>query len=181
MKRSLFALTLAVGIATSAGAGPAINWASDFAFNGGAPECVDKDGNLIPKTSTWAVQILEANSKTNLYTAPYSPGVGFWEILATDGAGYTGIDGTTPGLDAWNGLSVITRVWASSTVGNPATDWHADTTSQVLSWSVAPPATTADYNFGEITQPMWVPEPGTGILVLAGAALMIFRRRRTEA
>jgi len=28
---------------------------------------------------------------------------------------------------------------------------------------------------------MWVPEPGTGILVLAGAALMIFRRRRTAA
>jgi hypothetical protein len=182
MKKMIMCAAVAVMAVTSAVSGPFINWGSDYAFTStGAPDCVDKDGNVIPATSTWAVQLMNSATMLPLYTAPYSPGVGFWEILGTAGTGYSGIDGSTSGLDGWNGLTVFTRVWAASSPGNPATDWHADTPTSILAWTTVPPATLANYNFGEITQPMWVPEPGTGLLVLAGAAVAIFRRRRAEA
>jgi len=187
MKKTLLIGSMAAILATAAGAGPLINWGSDYAFSFvGAPDCVDKDGAIIPTTSDWVVQLIRADTSASLFTYPNDlsippgAGFGFWEIFATAGVGYGSIPGSTPGLDSWNGMSVFTRIWAASTVGNPAIDWHADTTPTPLSWNIDTPPTLVNYNFGEVTQPMWVPEPGTGILVLAGAAVAIFRRRRTE-
>lgn len=176
------AVAAGCAVAVSASAGPLINWGSDYGFSGiGNPDCVNRLGSVIPQTSNWAVELIRADTMATLFTAPApGVGVGFWEYIETDGVGFTGIDGATPGLDSWNGLSVFTRVWDLSTPGNPASNWHADTPITMLSWSIATPPATFDYNFGEITAPMWVPEPGTGLLVLAGAAVAIFRRRRLQ-
>jgi hypothetical protein len=183
MKKLMVGIAVGSMISMLASAGPLINWGSDYGFSGvGNPDVVDRHGVVVPKTSDWAVQLIRVDTMAQLFlTGAPGLGVGFWEYLDTPGVGFTGIDGSTPGLDGWNGLTVMTRVWAASTPGNPATDWHADTVPTVLSWNTTTPPSFVDYNFGEITQPMWVPEPGTGLLVLAGAAVAIFRRRRAEA
>jgi hypothetical protein len=182
MKKLIATAVMVVTASVSSWAGPLINWGSDYAFTfSGAPDCLDRFGSAIPKTSNWAVELIRADTGVTLFTAPAPGGAsGFWELYATDGVGFAGIDGATPGLDGWNGLMVFTRVWDLPTPGIPASNWHADTPATLLTWIIAPPTTVLNYNFGEVTAPMWVPEPGTGLLVLAGAAVAIFRRRRQQ-
>jgi hypothetical protein len=178
MKKIISSSIVAAVMVIGVNAAPVIYWGSDYAFTGtGAPDCWDRDGNVILMTSDFAVQLLRSDSMAPLYTVP--SGDGFWSVAGANGVGFTTIPETTPNLDDWNGLSVITRVWANAVPG--ATPYYADTPAQLLSWDVGSPPPAAELNFSQVTQPMWVPEPGTGLLVLAGAAVAIFRRRRAEA
>jgi len=169
MKSRLGAVMVAGLVSTCALAGPALDWGSDNAIGTGpAPDVKDRFGVVVPTDSTFLAELIRASDNTVLYTGSAT----FWSAAGSAGVGYDALTAD----DGWNGLSVRTRIREPG----PST-WYAVTAPSTLSWTVTPPTTSISYNFGEITQPMWVPEPGTGILVLAGAALMIFRRRRTAA
>jgi hypothetical protein len=174
-KIALFAVLMAASVAV---AGPDINWGSEYALTGiGAPDLQDRFNNPIPTTADWAVELIRADTLAVLHTVLLVDG--FWSAAATPGVGFAIIQGTTPGMDSWNGLSVMTRVWETATPGNPLTDWYGLSTPSTLAWSLAPLPASVDL---QISEPLtWVPEPGTGLLVLAGAAVAIFRRRRAEA
>jgi hypothetical protein len=174
MKKTIVMLSVFVA-AFSVGATPVFYWGSDGAVGDGfGPDIVDWNGNVVPKTVDWAVQILKQSDNSLVFQS----GPTFWSSQDTDGVVYQAFDAATvPGL---NGLAVYTRFYNNA---NPAlATWYTVPVSpQTIAWNTAPLDATVTYEVGPVTQVMWVPEPGTGLLVLAGAAVAIFRRRRAEA
>ncbi len=173
MKKTLGAV-LGLLVVANAHAVPTFYWYSPSAVLISGQDIKGPTDVYIPQSSTWAVQLIrQSDSQVLLSSDPLC-----WGAMERDGVFYRDPVAADAG---WNSVAVYTVFYNNA---NPAlaSMWTVPVSPVTLSWSDIPtPASELHYQVGPVTQSMWVPEPGTGLLVLAGAAVAIFRRRRAEA
>jgi len=183
MKKILAVLTV-IGVASSAMADWAqqLQWGSqeNFLSADSLPDVVDSTGAVIPTTSTWAAQILDALDNNIVYVTATHPGgdAGFWDFYGDPGVAFQAV--TLP--IAADNRQIFTRLYNNS---DPLlATLRADVGATTFDWNstAATPPTPVSYDFGTVGTGDWVaiPEPGAASLLILGVGTLLARRVRSR-
>jgi len=180
MRKLVVALIIGLAMVMTASAATSLNWQSDMLAGGTAPDVWDTNGTVVPKGSDWYLQLYNTGDTTwswagNRTGGEFAHSTTAFSVMA--GVVLQRVDELFP----WgSGATVGTRLYNNV---NPAiaTAYAVGTLTTTLPTLVGDPIQdpiSADYNFGEIRQQDWIPEPVSAMLVLVGVCTVVYRRRR---
>ncbi len=180
MRKLVVALIIGLAMVMTASAATSLNWQSDMLAGGTAPDVWDTNGTVVPLNSDWYLQLYDITDTTwswagNRTGGEFAHSTTAFSVMA--GVVLQRVDELFP----WgSGATVGTRLYNNV---NPAiaTAYAVGTLTTTLPTLVGDPIQdpiSADYNFGEIRQQDWIPEPVSAMLVLVGVCTVVYRRRR---
>lgn len=185
MRKIISIALIGILVGASANAAMILNWysdSSDSIEDGGAPDVLDQSGDAVPKGTEWYIQLYDVDDTTwdfatNTLGGEVASNGTAGEAASSpfqlqDGVAYLSKDIGSE----WSNVIVGTRLFNDMNVNNA--DAYAISTLTFELPTISGTTKPQSYNFGDIRQEDWVPEPMTTMLALVGVGTVIYRRRR---